>query len=185
MDAVNVDLKAFTERFYRKVCVGHLDPVLDTLRYLRHETDVWLEITTLLIPGENDSDAELHELTSWVMDNLGSDVPIHFSAFHPDWTMRDKPRTPAATLARARRIAMENGLRYAYTGNVHDRAGDTTLCPGCGAAVIERDWYRLLGWQLDAQGCCSTCGESVPGVFEEHPGSWGSRRQPLRIVSAP
>ena len=185
MDAVNVDLKAFTERFYRKVCVGQLDPVLDTLRYLRHETDVWLEITTLLIPGENDSDAELHELTSWVMDNLGSDVPIHFSAFHPDWKMRDKPRTPAATLARARRIAMENGLRYAYTGNVHDRAGDTTLCPGCGAAVIERDWYRLLGWHLDLQGGCSACGTSIPGVFEERPGNWGSRRQPLRIVSAP
>jgi len=184
MDAVNVDLKGFTERFYRKVCAGHLEPVLETLLYLRHETDVWLEITTLLIPGENDSDAELHELTAWVVDKLGVDVPIHFSAFHPDWKMLDKPRTPAATLQRARRIAMEAGIRFAYTGNVHDRQGDATTCPSCGTAVIERDWYRLLNWRLDAEGRCRTCSTLIPGVFEEQPGSWGSRRQPLRIVPA-
>jgi pyruvate formate lyase activating enzyme len=185
MDAVNVDLKAFTERFYRKVCGGQLEPVLDTLRYLRHETDVWLEITTLLIPGENDSEAELHELSAWVMDNLGADVPIHFSAFHPDWKMRDIPRTPAATLRRARRIAMQHGIRYAYTGNVHDREGDATVCPGCGSAVIERDWYELLGWRIDPQGCCSTCGTAIAGVFDEQPGTWGSKRQPLHIVATP
>jgi pyruvate formate lyase activating enzyme len=138
MDAANVDLKAFSERFYREVCGGHLQPVLDTLSYLKHETDVWFEITTLLIPGENDSDGELDELSSWVAEELGVEVPLHFTAFHPDWKMRDRPPTPAATLTRAREIARGNGLRYVYTGNVHDREGGSTFCHQCGERVIGR-----------------------------------------------
>ncbi len=148
MDAANVDLKAFTERFYKKICGGHLQPVLDTLVYLKNHTDVWFEITTLLIPGENDSDAEINRLTGWVMEHLGPDVPVHFTAFHPDWKMRDKPHTPPKTLTRARNIALSNGLRYAYTGNVHDRSGGTTSCHVCDQPLIVRDWYTLLGWSL-------------------------------------
>jgi pyruvate formate lyase activating enzyme len=140
IDAANVDLKAFSERFYRKLCGGHLGPVLDTLRYLAEETSVWLELTTLLIPGENDSSTELDEMTRWVVDNLGRDVPMHFTAFHPDWKLLDRPATPVATLLRAREIAMANGVRFAYTGNVHDGLGGSSWCPECGARVIERDW---------------------------------------------
>jgi pyruvate formate lyase activating enzyme len=180
IDAANVDLKAFTEDFYRRVCFGHLEPVLDTLRYLRHETQVWLEITTLLIPGENDSDGEIDELTRWIGRELGPDVPLHFTAFHPDFRMLDRPSTPPATLGRAREIGLRNGLRYVYTGNVHDEAGGTTSCPACGAAVIGRDWYRLTRWGL-SQGRCTACGAAVPGVFEKAPGRWGARRLPVRI----
>jgi pyruvate formate lyase activating enzyme len=179
MDAANVDLKAFSERFYEKICGGRLADVLETLVYIRRETDVWLEITTLLIPGENDSDEELDVLTRWVATALGPDVPLHFTAFHPDWKMRDRPHTPAATLTRARAIALRNGLRYCYTGNVHDPAGGTTRCPSCGAAVVVRDWYRLLEWRLDATGACADCGTSIPGVWEGTPGRWGARRQPV------
>jgi pyruvate formate lyase activating enzyme len=184
MDAANVDLKAFTERFYYKVCGGELQPVLETLEYLRHETQVWFEITTLLIPGENDSERELDELTQWVMTRLGPDVPLHFSAFHPDWKMLDKPHTPPVTLLRAREIALRNGLRYVYTGNVHDRDGGSTWCHRCGALLIERDWYELGEWRLDAQGQCLKCGEQLPGVFDGAPGTWGRRRQPV-ILSGP
>ena len=179
IDAANVDLKAFTETFYRKVCAGHLEPVLDTLRYLVHETDVWTEITTLLIPGENDSDQELDALTRWVCEELGPDVPIHFSAFHPDWKWRDRPATPSATLGRARRIALANGLRYAYTGNVHDPEGQTTYCHACGAALIGRDGYTITSWRLSADGSCSVCGTPCGGVFEEEPGVWGGGRLPV------
>ena len=182
MDAANVDLKAFTERFYRRVCGSELGPVLDTLRYLRHETGVWFEITTLLIPGENDSDRELDELTAWVGDELGVDVPIHFTAFHPDWKMRDRPRTPPATLTRARRIARANGLRYAYTGNVHDQRGGSTWCHACGERLIGRDWYEMTAWGLDEKGACAACGEPVPGRFEAAPGDWGARRLPVRLA---
>lgn len=182
MDAANVDLKAFTDSFYWKVCGGRLQDVLDTLLYLRHETDVWFEITTLLIPDANDSDAELHAMTEWIVEHLGPDVPLHFSAFHPDWKMQDRERTPVATLRRARRIAMANGLRYVYTGNVHDREGDTTLCSGCGAEVIVRDWYKLLHWRLDARGRCGACQLELPGVFESRPGTWGARRQRVRLA---
>ena len=180
MDAANVDLKAFTERFYRHICGSELGPVLDTLRYLKHETDVWFEITTLLIPDENDSDRELDELTRWVVDELGPDVPVHFTAFHPDWKMMDKQPTPPATLSRARRIAIGNGLRYAYTGNVHDETGGTTYCHGCDAPLIGRDWYRLTRWSLTG-GHCSACGTPCAGVFEDAPGTWGPRRQPVRL----
>ena len=181
LDAVNVDLKAFTERFYEKLCFAQLEPVLDTLRYLRNETDVWLEVTTLVIPGHNDGDDELRRLTDWFARHLGPDVPLHFSAFHPDFKLQDAPRTPLSTLRRARDIAHAAGIRHVYTGNVHDPDSDRTLCPGCGHAVIERDWYTLLSWGLDADGGCERCGETIPGVFESRPGTWGARRQLVRI----
>ncbi len=181
MDAANVDLKSFSERFYRQICGSHLQPVLDTLKYLKHETDVWFEITTLLIPGENDSDRELDELSQWVMEELGPAVPIHFTAFHPDWKMTDRPATPAATLRRARKLALENGLRYVYTGNVHDEAGGTTYCHCCGEALVGRDWYRLTGWKLLNEGNCAACGTPCAGRFEPQPGDWGARRRPVRL----
>jgi len=181
MDAANVDLKAFTERFYREVCASHLQPVLDTLVYLKRETSVWFEITTLLIPGENDSEAELDAMTRWVVEQLGPDVPMHFTAFHPDWRMMDKPPTPLATLAKARRIAMANGVRYAYTGNVHDLEGGATVCHACGTTLIGRDGYQITAWHLTAEGCCPRCSTPCPGVFEDAPGTWGPNRLPVRL----
>ena len=186
MDAANVDLKAFTDRFYWKVCGGHLEPVLDTLRYLRQETDIWLELTTLLIPGENDSEAEIDTMTQWIAENLGVDVPLHFTAFHPDWKMQQTPPTPLATLTRSREIAIRNGLHYVYTGNVHDHHGSSTYCRGCGAVMIGRDWYELSTWNVvmaGDQGSCGECGVQIAGVFEERPGTWGSRRRPVRIAA--
>ena len=182
MDAANVDLKSFTERFYKYVTGSELRPVLETLKYLKHETDVWFEITTLLIPGENDSDRELDSLTTWVVDELGPDVPVHFTAFHPDWKMLDKPRTPASTLTRAREIALRNGIRYAYTGNVHDEAGGSTSCHECHATLIGRDWYELTTWNLTPAGACPHCGTACAGVFEAQPGRWGARRQPVVVA---
>ncbi|RIL06705.1 MAG: AmmeMemoRadiSam system radical SAM enzyme [Proteobacteria bacterium] len=182
MDAANVDLKGFTERFYHKLCTGHLDPVLDTLRYLKHETSVWFEITTLLIPGENDSEEELHAASEWVAANLGSDVPWHFSAFHPDFRMLDKQATPPESLQRARRIARSHGIRHVYTGNVHDRNGQSTFCHGCGARLVGRDWYVLDEWNLDAEGRCAKCQTPCAGVFEAKPGAWGARRLPVRLA---
>ncbi len=181
MDAANVDLKGFREDFYEKVCGASLEPVLDTLRYLHHETDVWLEITTLLIPGHNDSDEELRDAAAWVAANLGPDVPWHFSAFHPDYRMLDVPPTPLATLQRARAIAREAGLRYVYTGNVRDMEGGTTFCHGCGARLIVRDGYEIAHWSLDAGGACRACGTRCAGVFEPKPGTWGARRMPVRL----
>jgi pyruvate formate lyase activating enzyme len=181
MDAANIDLKAFTERFYRNVCGAELAPVLETLEYVKQETRTWLEITTLLIPGENDSDAELDAMTQWIASRLGADVPLHFSAFHPDWKMDDHPPTPPATLTRARRIAMQNGLRYVYTGNVHDRIGGSTWCHGCGELLIERDGYELGRWGLTPAGCCAECGTKIPGVFAARPGTWGARRMPVQL----
>ena len=182
MDAANVDLKAFSESFYARTCSGHLQPVLDTLEYLRHETDVWLEITTLLIPGLNDSDDELEAMTSWVVDRLGHDVPIHFTAFHPDYKLRDRPPTPPLTLTRARSIAIRNGVRYAYTGNVFDRDGASTYCSGCGQRVIERDWYAIGSYELTTDGRCGSCGTPLPGVFAGPAGQQGRRRQPIRLT---
>jgi pyruvate formate lyase activating enzyme len=184
MDAANVDLKAFTDDFYHRVCAGRLAPVLETLEHLRHETSVWFEITNLVIPGLNDSEAEIDAMTRWVVERLGRDVPMHFTAFHPDWKMLDRPPTPPATLARARAIALGNGVRYAYTGNVHDREGQTTFCHRCGAALISRDWYDLGGWALAERGTCARCGEPCAGVFEARPGRWGARRLPVRIGAA-
>jgi pyruvate formate lyase activating enzyme len=181
IDAANVDLKAFTETFYRWVCAGSLAAVLDTLKYLKHETNVWLEITNLVIPGENDDDAGLDEMTAWVAGELGPDVPMHFTAFHPDFRMLDRPSTPTATLQRARDIAMKNGVRYAYVGNVHDPQTDSTYCHACGNLLVGRDWYRLTAWNLTPSGCCTTCGVPCSGVFERRPGDWGPRRQSVRL----
>jgi pyruvate formate lyase activating enzyme len=181
MDAANVDLKGFTERFYWKICGAHLQPVLDTLVYLKRETNVWFEITTLLIPGHNDSDAEIDAMTRWVFDNLGPDVPHHFTAFHPDWKMLDKPVTPSATLTRARDIAIKNGLHYVYTGNVYDKAGGSTYCHHCGKILIGRDRYVLSDWNLTAEGHCRFCGTACAGVFEARPGAWGAKRVPVRL----
>ena len=181
MDAANIDFKGFTEAFYHKLAAGHLEPVLDTLRYVVHETDCWIELTTLLIPGWNDSEGELHEMTTWVVENLGPEVPIHFSAFHPDWKLRNVPATPPATLSRAREIALANGVRFAYTGNVHDKDGGSTYCPTCGHLLIGRNWYVLSEWNLTPEGTCEACRTPLPGRFEEEPGSWGARRQPVRL----
>jgi pyruvate formate lyase activating enzyme len=181
IDAANIDLKAFTEDFYHRVCGGHLRPVLDTLEWLV-ANGVWVEITTLLIPGHNDSDEELHALTTWIVEHLGPDVPLHFSAFHPDFKMLDVPPTPPATLTRARRIALANGLRFVYTGNVHDLEGGTTTCPGCGAAAIERDWYEIRRYRVTGDGHCTTCGTPIVGVFDGPPGEWGRHRRPIRLA---
>ena len=181
IDAANIDLKGFTQAFYRHVAMGDLQPVLDTLTYLRRETDVWFEITTLLIPGQNDSDDELDAETRWIANELGTDVPVHFTAFHPDYKMLDIERTPPATLTRARDIAMRNGLRYVYTGNVHDTVGGSTHCPTCAARVVQRDWYVIERWDLTGEGRCRQCGTTIPGVFDGPPGEWGARRVPVRL----
>jgi pyruvate formate lyase activating enzyme len=184
MDAANVDLKAFTEDFYHRVTFSKLQPILETLEYLKHETRVWFEITTLLIPGHNDSDAELTQLSEWVVSKLGPDVPIHFSGFHPDFKMMDVPPTPVETLRRARQIARRAGLQHVYTGNVHDIEGDTTSCGACGASLIVRDWYQLLEYRVTAEGKCPDCGARVPGCFDAAPGSFGRRRIPVRIQAS-
>ncbi len=181
MDAANVDLKAFTEDFYYKVTGSHLENVLETLKYIKHETNVWLEITNLIIPGQNDSETELHAMSEWIAENLGLDVPIHFSAFHPDWKMQDIHRTPLETLQTARQIAMSKGLYYVYTGNVHDQAGDTTYCHNCGHELIVRDWYQLKSWQLNSEGKCQQCGENCIGHFDAKPGVWGAKRLPVQF----
>ncbi|MEN8207090.1 MAG: AmmeMemoRadiSam system radical SAM enzyme, partial [Pseudomonadota bacterium] len=181
MDAANVDLKAFTEDFYHRITGSHLAPVLETLEYIKHETSVWLELTTMLIPGKNDSEKELDEMTRWVVDKLGPDVPMHFSAFHPDWKMMNVPPTPKDTLIRAREIAVENGVHYAYTGNVHNAAGDSTYCHHCGELLIGRDWYVLTDWKLTTGGKCASCGTPCAGVFEASHGNWGAKRQPVRL----
>jgi pyruvate formate lyase activating enzyme len=184
MDAANIDLKAFTESFYKRLCTGSLDAVLDTLRYVKHETGTWLEITTLLIPGENDSSEEVGALCDWVGDKLGPDVPLHFTAFHPDWKMRDIVPTPPTTLKRAREFALSTGLHYVYTGNVHDEAGQSTYCAQCGSTLIGRDWYRITSWGLDAHGACAACGERCRGLFDPQPGRWGAKRAPVVIAAA-
>ena len=181
MDAANIDLKAFTEHFYEKVTFARLPVVLDTLEFLR-DSPVWFEITTLVIPGHNDSDAEIAQEAAWLVEHLGPDVPLHFSAFHPDFKMRDVPRTPPATLARARQIARDAGLRYVYTGNVHDPQGQTTHCLGCGIAVVERDWYEIGAYRLDDSGACRQCGTLLPGRFDGPVGRWGARRLPVRLA---
>jgi pyruvate formate lyase activating enzyme len=181
LDAANIDLKGFTEAFYQKVALGRLADVLETLEYVHHETDVWMEITTLLIPGHNDSDAEIAEQCAWIAGHLGPAVPLHFTAFHPDFKMLDVPATPPETLRRARRIAREHGLRYVYTGNVHDPEGQTTYCPHCDAAVIVRDWYVMKRYRLDDAGACQACGGTVAGVFDGPVGTWGARRLPVLI----
>lgn len=185
MDAANVDLKAFTEDFYWKLCVSHLTPVLDTLVYIHHDTDCWLEVTTLLIPGHNDSPREITELSNWMMKELGPDVPLHFTAFHPDWKMGDVPATPPSTLTLARRIARDAGLHYVYTGNVHDSEGGTTYCPACHAALIVRDWHDIRRYDLSPDGCCPHCRTAIAGRFGPTVGqggrAFGPRRIPVRL----
>jgi pyruvate formate lyase activating enzyme len=184
MDAANVDLKAFTEGFYRRLCTASLEPVKETLRHLRHETEVWLEVTTLLIPGENDGEAELEALSRWLLGALGPDVPLHFTAFHPDWKLLDRPATPKAKLRRAREIARAAGLRHVYTGNVDDPEGQSTWCHGCGALLVGRDWYEITAWGVDRNGRCRACDTRCPGIFEAEPGRWGRRRQPVALYQA-
>jgi pyruvate formate lyase activating enzyme len=181
MDAANIDLKGFTEHFYKGLCSAQLGPVLDTLTYLKRQTNVWFEITTLLIPGENDSPAEIEALSRWVMERLGPDVPLHFTAFHPDWKMLDKPATPPSTLRMARGIAQEAGLRYVFTGNTHDEAGQSTYCHGCGERLIGRDWYDLTAWRLMDDGHCRKCSTRCAGVFDGAPGSWGRRQRRMTV----
>jgi pyruvate formate lyase activating enzyme len=183
MDAANVDLKASTDEFYFRQCAARLQPVLDTLVYLRHETNVWFEITTLLIPGKNDSNEEIEAECRWIMKELGPDVPVHFTAFHPDYKMTDVPATPAATLSRARRIALDQGLHFVYTGNVHDAEGGTTYCPGCRTPLIVRDWYRIDDYRMTPEGNCPKCGMGIPGRFGSFKNAFGRRRVPVAIGS--
>ena len=180
MDAANVDLKAFSQNFYKRLTLSNLQPVLDTLVYLKHETQVWFEITNLLIPGENDSDKEIHQMCEWIVENLGPQIPLHFTAFHPDFKMLDHPPTPVHTLVRAREIALSHGIYYIYVGNVHDKANSSTYCQGCGNLLIERDWYQLGSFHIN-KGQCDNCGSTVPGHFEDQPGQWGARRLPVEI----
>ena len=181
IDAANVDLKAFSDDFYFRLTGSHLQPVLDTLVYLRRETGVWFEITTLLIPGKNDSDEEIAAMCRWVLKELGADVPIHFSAFHPDHKMMDTPATPRETLIRARDIGLRTGLHHVYTGNVHHREGDTTSCPSCQAPLVVRDWYQILDYRLGADGSCVNCGGAIAGRFGPRAGDFGRKRIPIAI----
>lgn len=181
MDATNIDLKAFNPETYHKVCGGKLEAVLDTLVYVKKETSVWLELTTLLVPGMNDSEAELQAECAWIVEALGPDVPLHFSAFHPDYRMQDRMATPPSVLKRAREIAHAAGIRYAYTGNVFDPAGQSTYCHECKTCVIERSGYEIWNWQLDERGQCLNCKTPCAGVFDPKPGNWGSRRMPVRM----
>ena len=174
MDAANVDLKGFTEQFYKRLCAGQLSTVLETLKYLKYETKVWFEITNLIIPGHNDSEQELEEMTQWIVENLGPAVPLHFTAFHPDWKMRNIPRTPPSTLIRARNIAVKNGIRYVYVGNVSDKSAASTYCHQCGQILIGRDWYVLSDWNLSEEGRCNNCGDSVFGEICRISGNLGS-----------
>jgi pyruvate formate lyase activating enzyme len=181
LDAANIDLKAFSDDFYRHVVGGRLEPVLETIEYAHHETRTWIELTTLVIPGYNDSDKELADLTAWVAERLGPDVPLHFTAFHPDFKMLDVAPTPPTTLRRARRIALDQGLRYVYTGNVVDPHCQTTFCPSCDEPIIERSWHAVEEYRLTSDGACPSCGQSIPGVFAGAPGGWGSRRVAVSI----
>ena len=181
MDAANVDLKGFTDDFYLKLCGARLAPVLDTLQWIRHESSSWLEITTLLIPGANDSDAELTALSQWIHRELGPDVPLHFTAFHPDYKLQDRPATPLATVHRARQIALGEGLLHVYTGNVHDPAGAITHCAHCKASLIERQGYAITHYRLDPSGNCLSCGKPLAGRFASKTGLFGNRRIPIQL----
>jgi pyruvate formate lyase activating enzyme len=179
MDAANVDLKGFTDEFYVKQTGAHLQPVLDTLKYLCNETEVWVELTTLLIPGYNDSAHEVGEMSEWIAKELGVDVPLHFTAFHPDYKMTSVPATSADILTRAREIAHSAGLRYVYTGNVHDLSGGTTYCPGCQQPLIVRDWHQIRDYRLTPEGKCPHCGTAIAGHFEQFSKQFGRRRIPV------
>lgn len=180
MDAANVDLKAFTEEFYENITYSQLQPVLDTLTWLKHESDVWFEITNLIIPDANDSSDELRQMCDWILQSVGADVPVHFSAFHPDFRMMDRGRTSHETLLRAKEIAEAQGIRFVYVGNVHDVRNQSTRCPECRELLIERDWHQLGEYRLNGNSC-SKCSATIPGHFEQQPGTWGRKRQPLQI----
>lgn len=180
-DAVNIDLKAFSEDFYRRYCGGHLEPVLDALRHGARQTRTWIEVTTLLIPGLNDSDAEVAALARWIVAEMSPEVPLHLSAFHPDHKLKDIPPTPPDTLRRARAIARAEGLAFVYTGNIDDPPGETTFCTGCGTALIRRDRTEIREHALDPHGRCARCDTRLPGVFDGPPGNWGRRRQPVTM----
>ncbi|SFC43154.1 AmmeMemoRadiSam system radical SAM enzyme [Pseudoalteromonas denitrificans] len=182
INAANIDLKAFTDTFYRKICHAQLQPVLDTLLYLHKETQVWFEITNLLIPGENDSDKELHEMCQWISENLSPNIPLHFSAFHPDFKMLNKDKTPLITLKKARTIAMNYGLNYVYCGNVFDTESDSTYCPHCKNLLIERNWYQINQYNLDNSGHCIYCNNLLSGHFNEFIHPFGARRIPIKIT---
>jgi len=184
MDAANVDLKAFSDDFYFKQTGARLAPVLETLEYIAHDTDCWLEVTTLLVPGLNDGNAELEAMSRWLVSHLGPEVPLHFTAFHPDYRMTDVAATPLATLRRARAVALDQGLRHVYTGNVHDTQGGTTFCTHCERSLIERDWHRLLSYELDARGACRHCGTPLAGRFGDMPPELGRRHAPMRVRMA-
>jgi pyruvate formate lyase activating enzyme len=183
MDAANVDLKAFSEGFYIKQTGSHLQPVLDTLKYLRHETQVWFELTTLLIPGLNDSAEELTMLSEWIVGELGEDVPLHFTAFHPDYKMVTIAATPVSKLVEARKIAQAAGLKHVYTGNVYHQEGDTTFCPCCNEPLIKRDWYDITQYHIADNGRCSYCNTVIAGRFDDFAGAFGRRRIPVVIGS--
>lgn len=178
MDAANVDLKAFTEEFYYRITLSHLQPVLDTLEWLKRETNVWFEITNLVIPQANDDLGEFRAMCDWILKHVGDSVPVHFTAFHPDFRMLDRSNTPPEILIQAREIALQTGLKYVYVGNVNDAARQSTYCPGCGKLVIERNWYELGEYALD-RNKCRHCGTVVAGVFATRPGHWGRKRQPV------
>jgi len=182
MDAANIDLKGFTERFYRKLTGAEIAPALETIAYAVQETDCWVELTTLLIPGENDSAAELEALSTWVMETCGPNVPVHFTAFHPNHRMLSHDRTPLETLLRARDVARQAGLGHVYIGNAHHRDAQSSYCSGCGDRVIGRDWHALSEWKLDDFGGCVTCGSRFPGVIDGPPGRWGRKRLTLRMA---
>jgi len=181
IDAANIDLKAFTENFYFKLTGAHLQPVLDTLIYLRRETDVWIEVTTLLIPGHNDSDEEINALCRWVRQELGADTPLHFTAFHPDYKMNETPPTPQETLRRARAAGLKHGIHHVYTGNTDDTEGGTTYCPGCRAKLVVRDWYDILEYHLTADGHCARCNTAIAGRFAPYAPPFGRQRIPVDI----
>lgn len=180
LDATNIDLKAFTQHFYRKLCFADLDDVLSTIKYVHDETDVWMEITNLIIPENNDDMEEFKRMSNWILENVGDQVPIHFSAFHPDYKMLELPRTSTHTLSKARAVARQMGLKYVYTGNVHDQDGDTTYCGGCGAELIVRDWYDLKSYKMNMNKC-SKCSHVVPGYFNDKPGNWGKKRVRIKM----
>ena len=181
MDAANIDLKAFSDDFYRRVTGSSLAPVLETIAHVARETACWLELTCLVIPGLNDSAAEIEAMAGWIVDHAGADTPLHLTAFHPDFRMRDRPRTPHRTLLAARAVAQAVGLRHVYVGNVHDKPAQSTWCAACGAMLIGRDWHALSEWGLDATGACESCGARLPGVFEAAADRWGRARKRVRI----
>jgi pyruvate formate lyase activating enzyme len=180
MDAANVDLKAFSEVFYQHLCLARLEPILDTLKWLKQETDVWFEITNLIIPEENDSSEEIKRMCDWILQNLGAEVPLHFTAFHPDFKLLNRPATPAATLIRARQQALDAGLKYPYVGNVFASAGSSTYCPACRSCVVEREWFELGEYQVK-DNCCVFCGQLIAGVWSQTKGNWGRQRLPVSI----